>query len=196
MTAYVNLLPLSYRRRRFAARRLRQWLVAWGGVAAGCIVVWWWSAASLQSAAAARDKRITEYAPILALAEDTQRMEREIKELEVREAMLAELHEEHPPLAGLGYVSNSARLCEGRIRVQRMALEGRSAPVKGIGKGAPRDANSSIVVEGTGLDNLAVARFVLALKECEAFQAVELKSSVETRISNEMVRRFVIECEY
>jgi hypothetical protein len=52
-----------------------------------------------------------------------------------------------------------------------------------------------MTLDGFGVDNLSVAEFVAALRQTEAFQAIELKSSVTTPIRNTTAWAFSIEGE-
>jgi hypothetical protein len=51
-------------------------------------------------------------------------------------------------------------------------------------------------LEGLGVDDLAVARFVLALRSSGRFDRVMLKSSANTAGTGIDVREFLVECEY
>ena len=45
------------------------------------------------------------------------------------------------------------------------------------------------------MDNVAVATFVVNLRECGLFRRVELKSSVGNSSADEQVRTYLLECD-
>ena len=54
----------------------------------------------------------------------------------------------------------------------------------------------AVTLQGIGVNNLAVARFVVALRETKAFDRVELKSSAETGSADSPACSYLVECSY
>jgi hypothetical protein len=53
-----------------------------------------------------------------------------------------------------------------------------------------------VTITGAALDNLAVARFVVLLRQTGAFDRVELKSSEGKAPASQHVCSYIIECAY
>jgi hypothetical protein len=190
MKTYINLLPGSYRRRTLIRRRVAQWSVAWG---LGLTV-----AISLGSAQYQRYQEALQvmmaheraYAPLQYLKDETAKTQAQLNGLGAQESVLEQLHDDRPPLGVVGLVSRSARQCDGRIRVDQLT-------VKHDLKTSKNDKSpGTLSLRGTGLDNLAVAKFVVALRSTGAFAQVDLKSSVGNKTDGEQERAFLVECQY
>jgi hypothetical protein len=200
MKTHLNLLPIGYLRTRLVRRRLALWTPVWAAVALLGVVNWCASYDACSAAARTLEVQESRYAPLRRKLEQIGDMRRRIDELNHRETMLSQLSEPHPPLAGIALVGRSAAQCEGRVRVNHLLLERQVGETSSGRRSAPAageaTARSLLTLEGTGLDNLAVATFVEALRDTGAFLRVELKSTV--RAGNEIgaMRQFVVTCEY
>ncbi len=214
MKNYVNLLPWRCRRTQIIRLRFRQWL--WPcGVTAAAIAIFF--AAQLSRCLAARqrlDQFEREYLPLESLtaeiAASRGRLNEQSREVEVARRM----ESPRPPLTLLGLVSQTARDCQGQLQVDSLSLQtagGRPKPAAGEpAKAAPgertktaaketaeTDGDSTVVaIKGIALDNLAVARFVAALRQTKAFRRVELKSTKEQPLGACRVCSWLIECGY
>jgi hypothetical protein len=83
-----------------------------------------------------------------------------------------------------------AHIRDGRVRVDQLAI-------KHDLKTSKNDKSpGTLSLRGTGLDNLAVAKFVVALRSTGAFSQVDLKSSVGNKTEGEQERSFLVECQY
>ncbi len=67
--------------------------------------------------------------------------------------------------------------------------------VAGSSPGAGSAAWGTVVIEGEALDNLAVATFVVQLRDSGMFRRVELKSTQGTTTSTGSLRTYVVECQ-
>ena len=116
----------------------------------------------------------------------------------------------------IGLVSQSAQACSGGIRVRDFWLsEDRTAIVQPSKQasivrqrssgGVPKPVDpepqpevvphSRLVLQGVAADNLAVAKFVVALRESGAFETVDLKSSMGAS-NRGRIRTYRIECVF
>jgi hypothetical protein len=203
MTTHLNLLPIGFLRARLVRRRLALWSPVWAAIAALGAVNWWSSYTQCDAAARALEARERRYAPVQRMLAEISATRTRIEELNNRETMLGELSEPRPPLSGLALVGGGVAECQGRVRVNRFFLERRAGAAAPVGKRSvpvaqePASAGRSMLtLEGTGVDNVAVATFVEALRETEAFTRVELKSTNRSGEDAGAVRQFVVTCEY
>jgi Tfp pilus assembly protein PilN len=213
MKTYINLLPWVCQRNQLVALRLRQWLAIGAAVA---VVLGVLCVARLQSRQAAESRLQglkLEYTPTETLSKEITTLRARLAELSSQESTLAQLEDPRPALTLVGLISQSARKCEGRLKVETMALrssEGPQASAKPgeAAKTAPAPAATSpapastaggatsVSIKGIALDNLAVAQFVVALRQTKAFERVELKASVEHASPGMPARSYLVECMY
>jgi len=217
MKTFVNLLPFEYRQRRLVHRRMVQWCVLWGlcvlVVAAAC----WAKRFHYRSIVRNQEAAERSYLPLAELAVESQKLRKELAELRAKGTVLGQLHDQRPLLSLLALCSRSAEACGGRLVVRSLHFERRSAasggstrlaaatprrngPRAGERKAAgtaPRDDNAwgVVVVEGEALDNLAVATFVVQLRDSGMFRRVELKSTQGAATATGTVRKYVVECQ-
>jgi Tfp pilus assembly protein PilN len=199
MKDYLNLIPWKCRKAQLLRLRLRQWCLPWaiaGGLVLAAGVVKWdqWRCGRdrverLQRACGPTDSLLAEI----------QALTKRVEALKAREAAVAQLEDPRPALALLGLVSRSAKQCEGRLRVELLSLQtkqdaGASAGLGPTAAGLAR--RKSLVLKGIAADNLAVAQFVLALRQTKAFDRVELKSSQVQPADHRPARTYQVECLY
>jgi len=195
----LNLMPWRCRKAQLVRLRLGQWCLPWavagGLVVAAGLVKWdqWRSSGDrverLQRACGPSD----------ALLAEIKTFGNRVEALKAREAALAQLEYPRPALTFLGLVSRSAKECEGRLRVEHLSLhsdgDAGAVPSRGSTRAGPGRV-TSVTVKGIATDNLAVARFVLALRQTKAFDRVELKSSQEQPADRRRTRSYQVECTY
>ena len=199
MKNYLNLMPWKCRKAQLVRLRLRQWCVPWavaGGLLVATGLVKWDQWRSSRDRVE-RLQRACE--PTDALKEEIRSFARRAEALKAREALLAQLEHPRPALTLLGFVSRSAKECEGRLRVESLAMRSEGGPAGAAGRGSAESGPgqvASVTVKGIAADNLAVARFVLALRQTKAFNRVELKSSQEQPADRRRTRSYQVECTY
>lgn len=200
MKTYANLLPEDYRRRRLVRRRLVQWAMVWAIVAAAALPLWGVQSQRLTSEQETLRQKREQYAPTKAMLVEIPRMQSEMRELSQRDEMVRQLSDDRPPLAALGMVSQAAANCDGKIRVFQLIVDRPPTQPASNKPDAPPQSSPSkpslLTLQGTGVDNQAVARFVVFLRQTKAFHRVDLKSSVRGRMALSDVQRFVVECEF
>lgn len=196
MKTHLNLLPWNCRRTQLIRLCLKRWSVPWAvacGLTAAAAIVRWDQA---EAARARMEVLEQQYAPTAALRGQIERLGKRFEGLRSREAILDRLEDPRPALSLLGLVSRSARECQGRLRIEQLALRLEGQPGSGPGPTpAHAGATRSVLIKGTAADNLAVARFVLALRRTEAFDRVELKSSQQQPQQGE-TWSYVLDCAY
>jgi Tfp pilus assembly protein PilN len=182
----LNLLPWSFRRRMLLRVRLGQWLMI---TAAACIAVL--AIAGLRFFRISRksdtlDRLQARCASLEAMKSEAQRVEARVAESHRLEALLSRVENQELPLLAVGLVSRVVGRSEGRIQVQSIAL-GRAlaaVPVPEKPGTTVNEETISLMLNGRGADNLAVADMVLRLRETGVFDTVTLKpaaSAVESQ---------------
>lgn len=197
MKTSVNLLSLDFRLRMLRRARLRQWLVM-GGLsllvtAALCFVEY----RKLRQSRQEVRSQAEVCQPLKAMQIGTAQIRDRLAELRGRQSLLGELRDEQVPYRVVGVVSHSARKCRGRLRVERLDLS--ESEVAETKQDQPQDAAedlTAVKLAGIAADNLAVARFVVALREFGVFERVDLKSSLGDAQSGGRSRKYLIECTF
>jgi hypothetical protein len=119
------------------------------------------------------------------------------------ERMHGELISERLAFHVLSTVSRSAAECIDGVQVQqfsfsrtRSAVNTQPSNAETLSGRAEQSEIESIImtVKGIGADNLTVSRFVVALRDSQAFDKVDLKSSTGGAGPAPGVRAFVVEC--
>lgn len=208
MKRSVNLLSWNYRRRQLIRRRLLQWgatAAVLGSVAAGGLAAALVQQAEVRQIVADLE---AQYAPIAELTRQLTDGRKTLRQWEDRRKTAAALEETRPTLTLLGLVSRCARACEGRLRIDQLALQPvqaasaadrrKSSPATQQAPEAPGSKNTpsaTVTIKGEALDNLAVAQFVASLRETRAFEKVELKSTFQAGRET-AVRSYLVECTY
>lgn len=205
MKRHLNLLPWTFQRRMLVRRRLWQWSVVCFVAAFVLGGVWLWEARArdleLQSVETLRRKA----SPILGMQQRNQRIQQRLRLLEGGQSLLGELEPEQLSFHLLAAISRGAAKCEGRIQVRELSLERTTQTRQQPQKAAANDKTAAtlpevteevckICVKGIGTDNLAVARFVVALRDSLLFEKVELKSTVGGTDAGGQGRSYHIEC--
>jgi hypothetical protein len=219
MKSSLNLLPLEHRVRETARRQLLQWCLVWAICAAGAVSAWWMKQGHCRAVRRRLQVAEHDYAPLAEILRESDAMRDELDQLRAKGTLLGKLLDDKPPLTLIGVVSQSARACNDRLvvqglsfcrnerssRVDARAPHGRQArrgppPVVGRKESPdPKAANTepwgSVTLEGQAMDNVAVATFVVNLRQSGLFRRVELKSSVGENSADEQIRAYLLECD-
>lgn len=209
MKRFVNLLPLTYRRRCLVRRALAKWLIVWmtsiALSAAACGVAWHRSR-SLQQDAVAIERSA---APLGRLVAEQTQMQTSLSALDAKNSVLGQVRSDRPPLSFLGAVSQSAARCKDRLVVQHLAFErkdkqptaGNKPPQAAVPQQPLQDGNDgseawgSATIRGEATDNVAVATFVAGLRDSGLFRQVELKSCLRSPTSGRETRCYIVQCD-
>lgn len=218
MKTSLNLLPLEHRVRETARRRFVQWCLAWAVCAAAAVGVWWLKHERCRALRQRLQVAERNYAPLEKLLGESEAMRSELDGLHAKGTILGKLLDDKPALTLIGAVSQSARRCNGRLVVQRLLFQrherpdadpptprpGRQSPANRAAVSQAKPTTSAaetlepwgaVTIEGQARDNVAVATFVVSLRESGLFRRVELKSSVGKGSSDEELRAYQLECD-
>ena len=209
MKDYVNLLPWNYRRRCLVRRRLRQWAVAWTVVALALVVGWLDLRAQWETALAQVETHDQRYDEVRSLKGENARLLAQKQGLGKQQDLVVQLQQAPPPLLPVALVSASASRCEGRVAVQHLVYNeeppttqpvpqltptpsGTQPAIVATANRPPRSAR--LTVDGIGADNVAVAEFVLGLRDSGVFERVDLKSAAASTTRAGNVTSYQVEC--
>jgi Tfp pilus assembly protein PilN len=187
--AHLNLLPYGFRRRTLVTSHLRQWVIACAVAWVALVPTWWLKQSKRQAAIAALDPLEQNYALLTKLQAENRQMKARLNDVGTRETLFGELQAEPPSLATIALVSQSARGSAGQLVVEHLAydshyaerqqLEQRKKDPKASKELARQTIDRELTLIGVGMHNLAIAGFVVALRDSAAFQRVDLKSAVQ-----------------
>jgi hypothetical protein len=206
MKNHVNLLPMNFRRRCLARRRLRQWSIAWAVVATALLGGWLAERSRWQAALEDAESHEQRYDEVRALRGEIARLTAQKKGLGNQQALVGQLQQSPPPLLAVALVSASAGKCQGRVAVRRLVYNEESPPSPTASQpvGAPpappakiaerRSESARLTLEGIGVDNVAIAEFIVGLRESGAFERVELKSAAAGVTRAGSVTAYKVEC--
>jgi Tfp pilus assembly protein PilN len=209
---HINLLPHRYRQRCLVRRRLRQWCIAWAVVAVVLVLGWLDRRTEWEAALEEAELHEQRYDEIRALKGEIARLLAQQQGLSQQQELVARLQQSPPPLLPVALVSASASRCNGRVLVNRLvykeqptpaqqpmipaapALSGPApAPAK-VSAASPPAPTATMTIDGVGADNVAIAEFVLGLRESGAFERVDLKSAAASTTRAGNVTSYQVEC--
>lgn len=208
---YVNLLPWSYRRRCLLRRRLRQWSIVAALMALALAAGWIDRRAGWEAALEDVEMHEQRYDEVRSLKGEIARLLAEKQDLSKQQELVVRLQQAPPPLLPVALVSASAARCEGRVAVGRLTyneeMSPQRPPVAGIstsgvppapGQGTaavgPPPRSGRLTIDGIGTDNVAIAEFVLGLRESGVFDRVDLKSAAASTTRAGQVTAYQVEC--
>ena len=205
MMEHCNLLPLEFQRRLLIRSRLLQWSVVWGviTVAVAGLAVHRVCFMFAQQERVQVMERQSE--PLRNTVAENERLRGQLEEMTGREVLLGELDSAAYPLQLMGLVSRGASACEERLQVREFSLQRvQNAPRQTTTTSAPAEVEQSqpvaemmrLTLEGRAVDDLAIARFVTALRQTRVFESVELKSSVGSQFGNTWTREYQVACTF
>ncbi|MCH7685221.1 MAG: hypothetical protein IH899_00820 [Planctomycetes bacterium] len=207
---HTNLLPLDFRRWLLVKIRLLQWSLVWGLSLLALVALW--AAKSVDRHTQTRQLQTLERQcdPLREMNEDNNRVRERLAELEQRQSLLADLDTVQYPLLLVGIVSQGTHRSHSRVQVRDFSL----APVTPVSAKSTKSASQvknknnekqteeyvsarmRLTLKGIALDDLAVAQFIVALRDTGVFNAVELKSSLVTQLAGGPAREYFVECTY
>ena len=212
MKTNVNLLPWDYRRSRLIRRRLRQWSVVWSLTALVLAAGWLEARSRWQAALQETENEEERYDEVRVLRGEIARLTAQQKNLGEQQELVRRLQQAPPPLLPLALVSASAAHCGGRVAVRHLFYNEQppkssavtvSAPIPGPAANGQPPASvpktverqpAQLTLDGVGADNVAVAEFVVGLRESGAFERVELKSTAASVTRSGNVTTYQVEC--
>jgi len=210
MKSTLNLLPWRFRLRLLFRIRLLQWMTV-GGI---CVMAVGFAAfVKFRFILAEQSVLQTEqrkYTSLIAMKTQNTRVNKQLLTLRRRLALLEDFENKQFPLNLVGLVSESAVKSDHRIQVDDLSFtrtqktvtdptstRTRNPKLKAaLAKQSQTEEELKLVLKGTAADDLAVAKFIVSLRDSGVFERVELKSSIAEEIEGEKVRRYFLECTF
>ncbi len=209
MNSHLNLLPHAARRHNLCWLRIRQWGLAWAVVTVLSVVGIIGQFSRIASQHYQLSVLETSTQPLRETQRELDQMLQRLTTLRSRESMLAMLERMEQPVQLLGIIGRSIGGDRPEVQVYDMTI----APtqivqvIKETEKTAAQKSNAAspatrnvdrvqLKIDGLGVDDLAVARFVAGLREAGVFETVALKSSIRAASLPGESRQFSVECVF
>ena len=205
---HIDFLPLKHHRAVLLRCRLLQWSVVWVGCVAMAAAGWWLMQSRCRASRHAMEAAQRSYSPLEKLIAGRNDLQTKLGALKAKGTVFGQLRDERPLLTLIGAASRSARQCNGRLVVHSFSFKRQedlrdTNPQKGKvrnkqSQDSPKEEETpwaSVTFAGDALDNVAVATFVVALRDSGLFRRVELKSSVGNKSADAEVRSYLLECD-
>ena len=196
MKTHLNLLPWQFRCRLLARSRVRQWSVVWG--ISFLITVGVCALTHLQLEAGRRELQVQHdtSSPLKSLQTQNEQIRARLDQLHSHQSLLVLLEQTQQPLWLIGLVSRHARNGGGRLQVQNFSLKQLQPALRSGTEGIDSHNLAQLTLKGIAVDDLAVARFIVGLRDSGIFDSVELKSSIRTQVENISAREYSVECTF
>jgi hypothetical protein len=204
MKNHINLLPFEFRRRQLIRARVGQSCVVAGSAVIAIAVVLWSQHVSLRALRGEATRLDLQCEPLRQTTLENSRIEQRVQELTNRQSLLSEIESTQKTLSLIGIVSRSARRGGSRVQVRQFSVQrirsvSNNPPAASIKEDVKSENDAQhpqmkLTLSGVAMDDLAVAKFVVALREDGVFNVVELKSSLEGGAGDHMFRQYQIEC--
>jgi hypothetical protein len=206
MNEHLNLLPLATRKQMLLKTRLLAWSCVWAVALAVavflCSFTWMDHRALHRQAAEAAAARV----PPEQLEQEVHQMQQQLTAMTSRESLLAELRDHHSAFQLIAAVSRSAR--EGKkiyvnnfelVSADRSLASSESARADTSTEGMAASEKAApetgwLNLKGCAVDDLAIARFVAALRSAVGVTKVELKTTRRTLLLGQHVREYEVKC--
>lgn len=202
MKTNLNLLPTQFGRRLIIRGRLVLWSCVGLVVCAALIAAGYRQHTKLAAARSELADIEAQCGPVRALLKENNSIGSRIAELRGRQTLLAHLNRGRHPLQLIGLVSRSAQYVGGNLKVASLSYQitetvvpADSEQQDGTGDTPPAVTESILLtLDGIAANDLAVSKFILALRESGYFATVELRSSVRSQLASGRARRFQVDC--
>ena len=199
----LDLVPLAFRRKMLWSSRCRQWGIATGLCAVAVLAVSVRQYHDLHVRQERLELRRLQAAPVEAVQSQNEELRKLLAQYRDEQQLRAELESEQLAFHLLATVSRSAATCIDGVQVQQFSFSRTRSTVSAqpaIPEGQSGHSEQTEVetlvmtVKGIGADNLTVSRFVVALRDSQVFDKVDLKSSMGGTGPARGIRSFIVEC--
>jgi len=200
---HLDLLPLAFRRKMLRHARRRQWSIVLGVCAISALAICLGQHWEYQIRHQGLEARRLRAAPLETVQAQNAELRKRLARIRNDQQLRADLESEQLAFHLLVTVSRSAAACSDGVQVQQFSFSRNRSTVSaapGNTAGQPGQSEQTeietlvMTVKGIGTDNLMVSRFVVALRDSQVFDKVDLKSSMGTTGQTRGLRSFVVEC--
>ena len=199
----LYLLPLVFQRKLLRHSRIKQWSVATGLCAVVAFAACVRQHHKYQVRQKVLDLRRLQAAPLQTVQTQNDELRKRLARFRDDQQLRVELESEQLAFHLLSTVSRSAATCIDTVQVQQFSFSRtrstvNTQPSNTDGQqGHPEQIEIEtlmMTLKGIGADNLTVSRFVVALRDSQVFDKVDLKSSMGGAGPARGIRAFVVEC--
>lgn len=204
----LDLLPPAFRRKMLRQTRRRQWSIVLGVCSVFTLAICFGQHQECRLRQQGLEARRLRAAPLEAVQTQNIELRKRLVRIRNDQQLRAELESEQVAFHLLATVSRSAATCSDGVQVQQFsfsrtrsavsAAPANTAPANPAGQESqPQQTEIEtlvMTVKGIGADNLMVSRFVVALRDSQVFDKVDLKSSMGSTGQARGVRSFIVEC--
>ncbi len=199
----LDLLPMAFRRKMLRHARRRQWSIVLGAFAVLALVICISQYYECQLRQQGLEARRLRAAPLENVRAQNSELGKRLARIHSDQQLRAELESEQLAFHLLATVSRSAATCSDGVQVQQFSFSttrstASAPPANPAGQtGQPEQTEIEtlvMTVKGIGADNLMVSRFVVALRDSQVFDKVDLKSSMGAAGQARGIRSFIVEC--
>ncbi len=200
---YIDLLSPEYHARMRDRSHRRFWPIAVGVsiLFAGLLI--YMSYRTLDDLRDSASQLRRESAPLYQRKTQTNKMRVASQEFARKNSLVHRLEHHRPPATLLAVVSAGSRSLENalhvhELRLSRKAQAPKEAPTKKRAKTPPKTVivyDHEFIIRGTAEDEVAVTKFIDALRTTEVFRSVQLRSTLPS-VSTASDRQFEVACVY
>ena len=199
MKTYINLLPRPFRRRLVLRSCLLQWSVVWVVTGAAVAGICYEKHSRLETVRRELAALNAQCKPLRLTDQENQTLQTRIALMRGRQSLLTHLDAGLHPLQVIGLVSRSAEFVGGRLRVEKMSFQVVEV-LQSVGNNDEETKSPApiktfrLTLNGIASNNLAVSKFIVALRDSGFFESVELRSSERTEMAGGRARKFLVDC--
>lgn len=219
MKTNINLLPWRFRKRLLFRVRFYQWAAVWGicmAIVGTAVMVEY---RLIQGGHTSIQEQRQKSALLVSKQNENVRILRKLKGLRTRLAYFQEFENKEYPFNLVSLISQSAVNSDHRIQIETLSYSKsehaaevatkttapRGRHTSNVTNGASRNGrtnevrmveSSKLLLSGIAVDDLAVARLIVTLRDSGVFQKVELKSTDGVEVAGNKVRRYQVECSF
>ena len=182
-TEFINLLPVSFRRRQMVQTRIKQWVCLWS---LGMLIMSgyaWTQVQTYNNSHSELTMRREQFRPLEKMEQDANDLQTQIDDLKKRELLALKIANDRPLIQLVGLVSQTAKK-SGGIVVHKFEI----TPAQSEDDPQRR----TLKMEGLGMDGESVTRFLRGLRESKMFVRVDLNST-ENSTKNERLQKYSID---
>jgi len=195
MKRHLNLMSSRARVRSCVRTRLRQWTITLLTVTVLLVPIWfllWWPVHQKGQQVAALDAK---FEPLRQMNQTSKRFQKDIERVRAQEkTSLALAKVDTPVVTLLGMVSKAIADNQGRVVIEQLDFRQSAAVLSEHTPAEGANSQTSIHVEGLGIDEKAISQLVRTMKSTLPFADVQIQPSKPKRIYQQEMQTFFIQC--
>jgi len=195
MKRYLNLMSSRSSVRSCVRTRLRQWTIVLATVTALLLPTWcllWRPVHQKGQQVAALDVK---FEPLRQMNQASKRFRKNIERVRAQEkTSLALAKIDTPVVTLLGMISKAIADNQGRVVIEKLEFHQSAAVLSQHEPAEGNNSQTSINVEGLGIDEKAISQLVRSVKSSLPFANIQNEPSKQRRIYHQEMQTFLIQC--